>query len=279
MARVQRRNHILVPLIQASAALDSVRCTPLAAVSAEVIRTLLDRGVTVNELREENGATPLHFAAVGEFKSAVLDLLVNTCACDVNARDSLGNSSAHLSAMYGDVLQLQWLLGNGADVDAVSDHGLTLLHCACNASSDLCVLLSLAAGVDVHARATNGDTAADVAASPPKFHVQMAIVHLLVAAGADLDAVNRSGYSPRQILSRGGKCVDVAEVAFARQRIAAQQLEFVRERAMQVCIGLQSRGLDALVMCEILVNACGPVAPQVAFHQWWKIATGVKHFQ
>jgi hypothetical protein len=36
--------------------------------------------------------------------------------------------------------------------------------------------------------------------------------------------------------------------------------------------------LDALQMCEILQQACGPVAPLIAFHHWWKIATTVKHF-
>jgi hypothetical protein len=31
--------------------------------------------------------------------------------------------------------------------------------------------------------------------------------------------------------------------------------------------------------CAVLVHACGPVAPLILFHQWWKIATVVKHFK
>jgi hypothetical protein len=52
----------------------------------------------------------------------------------------------------------------------------------------------------------------------------------------------------------------------------------VRQRALQVCVGLQSLGLDALQMCEIAQHSCGHVAHLIAFHQWWTIATTVKHF-
>jgi hypothetical protein len=58
---------------------------------------------------------------------------------------------------------------------------------------------------------------------------------------------------------------DVAQQA-TRARIASERLDFVRKRAFEVCVGLQSRGLDALQMCEVLVHACGPVAPIVDFH-------------
>ncbi|MCA0328160.1 MAG: hypothetical protein LCH89_21565, partial [Proteobacteria bacterium] len=57
------------------------------------------------------------------------------------------------------------------------------------------------------------------------------------------------------------------------------RLRVVRRRAFDVCVGLQSLRINALQMCEILVHACGPVAPLVAFHHWWKIATTVKHFR
>ena len=65
----------------------------------------------------------------------------------------------------------------------------------------------------------------------------------------------------------------------ARRGIAKVRLDLVRHRASQVCIGLQSSRLGALEICEILLHACGPVAPSIAFHQWWSIATTVKHFR
>jgi hypothetical protein len=40
----------------------------------------------------------------------------------------------------------------------------------------------------------------------------------------------------------------------AHREIVKVRLDFVRHRAWQVCIGLQSRELDALQMCEILLH-------------------------
>jgi hypothetical protein len=69
-----------------------------------------------------------------------------------------------------------------------------------------------------------------------------------------------------------------APVEVARRDIAKTRIDFVRDRALQVCIGLQSLRLDALQLCEILQFACGAIAPLIPFHIWWKIATTVKHF-
>jgi hypothetical protein len=101
--------------------------------------------------------------------------------------------------------------------------------------------------------------------------------------GADLDVADVNGNTARQLLADHQLTFDddahAEAVESARREIAKVRLDFVRHRAWQVCIGLQSRGLDALQMCEILVHACGPVAPLIPFHQWWKIATTVKHFK
>jgi hypothetical protein len=54
------------------------------------------------------------------------------------------------------------------------------------------------------------------------------------------------------------------QIAEARQRIA---IEFVRRRARHVCVGLQSLNLDALQLCEIMMQACGTYGSVFAFHQ------------
>ena len=107
------------------------------------------------------------------------------------------------------------------------------------------------------------------------------IVPWLVVIGADLDGVIDIGETPRQILADRGVQVDLSDAALERARgdIAKVRLDFVRHRAMQVCIGLQSLRLDGLQLCEILQFACGPLARLIRFHQWWKIATTVKHFR
>jgi hypothetical protein len=105
----------------------------------------------------------------------------------------------------------------------------------------------------------------------------MSFVHALLAAGADLDAADESGQTPRMCLAERRVTVDPQQVESARRDIARTRLDFVRYRAMDVCIGLQPLQLDALQVCEILQLACGPLARLIAFHQWWKIATTVKH--
>jgi hypothetical protein len=100
----------------------------------------------------------------------------------------------------------------------------------------------------------------------------------LLAAGADLDAADELGNTPRQLLADRQWIIVPELVERMRREIAMMRLDFVRHRAMEVCIGLQSLRLDALQVCEILQHACGPLARLIAFHQWWKIATTVKHF-
>lgn len=67
------------------------------------------------------------------------------------------------------------------------------------------------------------------------------------------------------------------DVALARKAISKKRLDFVRYRALEICIGLQSLRLAALQTCEILQVSCGPISHLVPFHQWWLIATTVKH--
>jgi ankyrin repeat protein len=136
-----------------------------------------------------------------------------------------------------------------------------------------CAVMLLAAGANVCARDNNGQTALHRVA-----WYDLTAVQSLIAAGADLDADN-AGETVRQTLARRGWTIDPDQVEAARRDIAKTRIDFVRHRALQVCIGLQSLELDALQMCEILLFACGPFAPLIPFHIWWTIATTVKHFQ
>jgi hypothetical protein len=96
----------------------------------------------------------------------------------------------------------------------------------------------------------------------------------------DLDATDAKGDTPRRWLEgRVNVDPDSEPVEAARRQIAKVRLDLVRYRAMEICIGLQPLQLDAAQLCEILQLACGPLAHVISFHQWWKIATTVKHFQ
>lgn len=68
-------------------------------------------------------------------------------------------------------------------------------------------------------------------------------------------------------------------VNWARHRVAARQFELLRWRALEVCIGLQTLDLPALISCEILANVFAPRELLVPFHRVWQLVTNVKHFR
>jgi ankyrin repeat protein len=275
---------VALALVEAGARLDVLTQENLcyfAASSTSAIQTLLCLGVVVGKLRGEDGRTPLHIAD----SARVLDTLVNECGVDLEARTKYGDTCIHIAQAKGNADALRFLIAAGGNVNVVNNHwSYTPLHLH-EIINGKCTILLLAAGADVHAR--------DLYANTPLMKVAVVeetregkpaelqtIVNAMLAAGADLDAATHNGRTPRQCLAKSRFSFDVPkEVEAARREIAKVRLDFVRHRAWQVCIGLQSRGLDASQMCEVLLHACGPVAPLIEFHQWWKIATTAKHFK
>jgi ankyrin repeat protein len=134
------------------------------------------------------------------------------------------------------------LFARGADL-----HGATG-RTRINSVRTEALLTLVAAGVDVsHHCGTNGDV----------------IVALLAAGG--------------HVLSRG--MVSTRQLAWAHNRIDEQRFELLRLRAFQVCVGLQSVRLPALVTCEILAHAFAPLESLVAFHRVWAVVTTIKHWR
>jgi len=246
-----------------------------AAMSTAAIQALLDRGVAVGKLFDSRGLTPLHEAARLSHDVDVLSMLV-TCGNDLEARDSIGFTCAGYAAFASNVVALRWLVGVGAAVNCVDKDKSTMLHVVSNYDCAVCLL---AAGADARARDGSGRTPLHLVATQS---LAWPVVEPLLAAGADLDVADNDGRTARQLLSDHSApvAIDTDLVEAARRDIAKARLDFVRDRALEVCISLQSLKLNALQMCEILVFACGPVACLIIpFHIWWKIATTVKHFQ
>jgi ankyrin repeat protein len=265
-------------LLEAGASLeraDPFHLCRFAATSTAAIQALIDRGVVVRELHDSIDRTPLHVAALGCRDADVFKMLVNVCGIDLEARHCYGGTSLHSAAFNGIVFALRCLINAGADVNVADNNGNTPLH---RANDFDCAVLLLAAGANVCARDSNGRTALHCVALVGN---DIAAVHALLAAGAYLDAANLRGEIPRWTLARRRLTIDPDQVEAARREIAKTRLNLVLDRALQVCIGLQSLRLNALQMCEILQFAClgGSVSQLIPFHIWWKIATTVKHFQ
>jgi ankyrin repeat protein len=255
---------VSVMLINAGASLAlcaELRCLcSVASRSTSAIQALLNRGVNVNRLRNLEMRTPLHLVACSTRPdAAVLSLLINGRDVDLEVRDSFGQTCTFIAAGSGNHRELRCFIDAGADVNGVDDTGQTPLH---NVASYECAILLLAAGADLNARDDEGRKTFYWAF----LWTQTAVLPAFLAAGAKPDDM--------YLIS----APDAAQVETARRDIAKTRLDFVRHRALQVCIGLQSLGLDALQMCEIMQHSCGPVAHVIAIHQWWKIATIVKHF-
>jgi ankyrin repeat protein len=263
-------------LLEAGASLeraDPFHLCRFAATSTAAIQALIDRGVVVRELRTFDDCTPLH-GRMALSDADVFEMLVNVCGIDLEARDCKDQTCLHSAARDGNVFSLRWLLNAGADLDSVTADGLTPLHYA-NFHNDAVILL--AAGADVCARDNRGRTALHRWTARGLLN-ELPSLFPLIAAGADLDAVDDGGNTCRQLLARRQLTIDPEKVEAARRDIAKARIDFVRYRALEVCIGLQSLRLDALQVCEILQFACGPSAPLIPFHIWWTIATTVKHF-
>jgi ankyrin repeat protein len=258
---------ISLMLINAGASIAGERLCRLALQGTAAIQALLNRGVVVNQLRDsvDLDYTPLHVIAKyphmwSADSDAAVRMLVNVCGVDLQAQTVAGSSPTHIAATTGNEMALRCFIAAGADVDYVDRGQQTPLHVT---SAYNCAILLLAAGANVNARDRKGRTTFQLAVRCQS----TALLSALIAAGAD----------PSDVQSVGD--ISIEQVESARRDIAKSRLDFVRHRAWQVCIGLQWRQLDALQMCIILRHACGPVAQLIAFHQWWKIATTVKHFK
>jgi ankyrin repeat protein len=283
MERCDQR--ITLALINAGSPLDHAETLMrAAALSANVARALLARGIDIGALRNERGNTVCHIVASAlnpplsdEKCFELIDLLVKIVGIDIDARDDRGWTAVHMAAERGHGSILRHLLELGASTTLANNDGDSTLHVACtqdsleDGSSHLCVALLLAAGADVDAPNQFGQTACHVVTLP-------SLLPCLLAEGANLDARDNRGMTPRQH-SVFASMPLADEIEAARCHIACERLEFVRDRALQVCIGLQSLQLSALQTCEILRHSCGPAALGVSFHHWWQIATLVKHFR
>jgi hypothetical protein len=228
-----------VQLIEAGASLDDVDRADLcsfAATSIDFIQVLKDHDVRISDLRDQKGLTPLHVATCNRAHVHVLSKLIE-CGVDLEARTSEQWMTCTGLATMTQHDELRLFVLAGANVNCTDADGEPLLHKSVLQKKYPCLMLLLAAGADVTARDRNGRTACLVAARE-----QSLFVDLLVAAGADLDVADDSGETPRVCMAECGMTIDPDQVGAARREIAKVRLDFVRHRALQVCIGLQSRG-------------------------------------
>ena len=104
------------------------------------------------------------------------------------------DSQSHLleAARGNDIKAVQWLLANGAEVNAKREDGWTPLHFAASQNASEVVNVLLANGAEVNAKDYGGDTPLRFAAFFDAFEA----VEILLANGAEVNAKDNYGGTP-----------------------------------------------------------------------------------
>ena len=167
------------------------------------MRHLLRKGADANA-KDNDGNTPLHVAVTtnaGDTVIALARLLLQNKA-NINAKNNEGQTPllAVLSGWVGKETApiLTFLLDRGADPNLADKEGKTPLIAAAGLSEDAaapCVKALLKKKNNVNAKDAEGSTALHIAVE----RGNVAVVKLLVAAGANPDVKNAAGRTPRVI--------------------------------------------------------------------------------
>jgi ankyrin repeat protein/tetratricopeptide (TPR) repeat protein len=186
-----------------------------------VVRFLLDQGADVNNARSPQNWTPLHHAAAKGHKAIVELLLARGANPDALARDDSTPLHQAVNRDYREVVRV--LLAGGAQVDARGwsggnwrqiargnvisqerDSAFTPLHLAAQQGSTNLIALLLAAGADVDAVNSWQSTPLHLAVEARK----TAAAAQLLAAKADPNRFDASGQTPLHVaLGTAGQAI------------------------------------------------------------------------
>lgn len=182
-----------------------------------VVQALLTKGVDPN-LTDNRGRTAL-FTAVREGSQKALEALLAVPQTNVNAVNADGETPLMLAAIRGSLPAAKALVRRGADINR---KGWTPLHYACSGPDNGVAEFLIAQGAELNARSDNGTTPLMMAAR----YGSGDLVPLLLKAGAEPRAANEQELTAADFAQRGGRDRMAAELRTAmaqRQRAAAAE--------------------------------------------------------
>ena len=193
----------------ASAAEPDLRLvTAIQEQDGPAVRALLREGVDVNAARAD-GATALLWAAHWDDLDTA-DLLL-AAGADVDAAEDQGVTPLALACENASAPMVAKLLAAGADPDAAQANGVTPLMMAARTGDVEIVKTLLARDVSVMAAIpTTGQTALMWATAERHWD----IMRELIAAGADVEAQSKIGFTPLLFVTRNGDR-EAAEILIA----------------------------------------------------------------
>jgi ankyrin repeat protein len=153
------------------------------------LRSLVAKGADVNVADPRGGSTPLMYAAAFGSVEAMTYLL------DRNARVNAANASGATALMWAatDIDKVKLLLARGADAKAASERGRTALFLAARSDGTAPIVkMLIAAGADVNAVDAASMSILHAAAAGNDTET----IQLLVDAGTNVNAVDFAGFTP-----------------------------------------------------------------------------------
>lgn len=162
---------------------DSYGYTPMYSAAShgkkDVVELLIANGANINN----DQSPPLYGALEGGYKDIALLLI---------KKGANLNSSLRIAIVYGRADIVEFLIANGADVNAKNNNGDTALHYAVgNSKLDIAKYL-ITHGADINVKDKGGYTPLHNAASEGK----QEIARILIANGANVNAKSNTGYTP-----------------------------------------------------------------------------------
>ena len=145
-----------------------------------IVKSISKKMPDLVNAKDEQGATPLHYAAK-YVKKQMIELLISRDA-DVNAKDITGETPLHYvicTTLKNKKEVVKFLISKGADPNTKDHRGQTILMSAIKYGSDDLVKMLLAEGVDVNEKNHAGETALSLAENKRRHD----IVQLLKDAG------------------------------------------------------------------------------------------------
>ena len=217
------------------------------------IDALIAAGVDLNNLVDDNGRTPLHFATHKGHVACVVKLIAR--GADVNLVDDKGRTPLHFATLKGHVACVVELIARGADVHLADDKGRTPLHSSIfrpiasrmtnaltNGASCIAALSAAGARVDCEDQYGTSPLIYAVAAHSP------ACVAALASAGADINGAFRyalrHGYSRHSIrmLLENGALPDVSGIERNENNESAfQYVDGIVKPALKIAFEMRAR--------------------------------------
>ncbi|CAD7698742.1 unnamed protein product [Ostreobium quekettii] len=145
------------------------------------------------DARDNEGKTPLHWAADWEKLEAVEQLLSR--GADARIKDKRGNTPLHVAAFHGNCdcakAIIEALMKAHASPGVLNEDGFAPIHSAAQNGHESMVSLLLSNGVNVDSQTSAGSTALMQAAK----HNHLEVGNYLIENGASLDMRNKHGWT------------------------------------------------------------------------------------